>query len=267
MPLRRLLLIASAMLFAPVALLADDWPQWMGPKRDNVWRETGIIDKFADGRSRRSPGACRSAAATPGRRSRTGRSTSPIACSRKVRPTRTTRSTQRTRSTAPSASCASTPETGKEIWKHEYECPYQISYPAGPRCTPTRSRGEGLHPRRDGQSRSASKPIRASSSGSKDLKTEYKTKPAIWGYAAHPLIDGKKLITLAGGDGSHVVALDKDTGKEIWKAGQQPEQGYSPVLITEAGGKRQMIVCGIEVDLLGQPRDRREVLGDALRGR
>ena len=28
-------------------------------------------------------------------------------------------------------------KTGKEVWKHEYECPYQISYPAGPRCTPT----------------------------------------------------------------------------------------------------------------------------------
>src|SRR5690242_16723260 len=25
---------------------ADDWPQWLGPKRDSVWRETGIIEKF-----------------------------------------------------------------------------------------------------------------------------------------------------------------------------------------------------------------------------
>ncbi len=25
---------------------ADDWPQWMGPQRDGVWRETGIVDKF-----------------------------------------------------------------------------------------------------------------------------------------------------------------------------------------------------------------------------
>ena len=22
---------------------ADDWPQWMGPERDGVWRETGIV--------------------------------------------------------------------------------------------------------------------------------------------------------------------------------------------------------------------------------
>ncbi|MEO1991366.1 MAG: PQQ-binding-like beta-propeller repeat protein, partial [Pirellulales bacterium] len=26
----------------------DDWPQWMGPHRDNVWREKGIISTFAD---------------------------------------------------------------------------------------------------------------------------------------------------------------------------------------------------------------------------
>src|SRR5436190_1361026 len=28
------------------AARADDWPQWLGPKRDGVWRETGILDKF-----------------------------------------------------------------------------------------------------------------------------------------------------------------------------------------------------------------------------
>jgi hypothetical protein len=27
---------------------ADDWPQWMGPNRDNVWRESGIIEKFPE---------------------------------------------------------------------------------------------------------------------------------------------------------------------------------------------------------------------------
>src|SRR5690349_1699851 len=28
------------------ATWADDWPQWLGPQRDGVWRETGIIDRF-----------------------------------------------------------------------------------------------------------------------------------------------------------------------------------------------------------------------------
>jgi PQQ-like domain len=30
-------------------LAADDWPQWLGPRRDGVWRETGVLDKFPAG--------------------------------------------------------------------------------------------------------------------------------------------------------------------------------------------------------------------------
>src|SRR5262245_41847987 len=25
---------------------AEDWPQWRGPRRDGVWRETGILQSF-----------------------------------------------------------------------------------------------------------------------------------------------------------------------------------------------------------------------------
>src|SRR6516164_3787266 len=28
---------------------AEDWPQWLGAKRDAIWRETGIVDKFPSG--------------------------------------------------------------------------------------------------------------------------------------------------------------------------------------------------------------------------
>ena len=28
---------------------ADNWPQWMGPHRDNVWREDGLVEKFPEG--------------------------------------------------------------------------------------------------------------------------------------------------------------------------------------------------------------------------
>src|SRR5271155_2659901 len=33
-------------IFFPAALLADDWPQWLGPQRDGVWREKGLLEKF-----------------------------------------------------------------------------------------------------------------------------------------------------------------------------------------------------------------------------
>jgi outer membrane protein assembly factor BamB len=39
-----------------------------------------------------------------------------------------------------------------------------------------------------------------------------------WGYSETPLVDGDKLICTPGGDKAAVVALDKDTGKEIWRS-------------------------------------------------
>jgi outer membrane protein assembly factor BamB len=44
------------------------------------------------------------------------------------------------------------------------------------------------------------------------------------------------------GDGTTVVAFDKDTGKEIWRALTAKEPGYSSPMICEAGGKRQLII-------------------------
>src|SRR6476620_6364656 len=38
----------SGQLFACLAI-ADDWPQWLGPGRNDVWKETGIVEKFPEG--------------------------------------------------------------------------------------------------------------------------------------------------------------------------------------------------------------------------
>jgi hypothetical protein len=40
--------ILAALVLAPAAAAAD-WPQWMGPNRDAVWPETGILDTFPEG--------------------------------------------------------------------------------------------------------------------------------------------------------------------------------------------------------------------------
>ena len=118
---------------------------------------------------------------------------------------------------------------------------YAISYPAGPRCTPVVDGGNVYTLGAEGDlfcfEAQTGKVV-----WSRKLKDDYKTNSALWGFAAHPLIDGDNLITLAGGDGSHTVCLNKKTGKEVWRFGTAPEQGYSPPSIITAGGVRQLIL-------------------------
>src|SRR5206468_12817180 len=40
------LAVLSASMIPVTCLFADDWPQWLGPNRDAVWRESGIVEKF-----------------------------------------------------------------------------------------------------------------------------------------------------------------------------------------------------------------------------
>ena len=37
----------AALAVSTLSLFADDWPQWMGPGRDGVWRETGIVENLS----------------------------------------------------------------------------------------------------------------------------------------------------------------------------------------------------------------------------
>ena len=37
-------LACLALPLLAAAALADDWPQWLGPQRDGVWRETGLAE-------------------------------------------------------------------------------------------------------------------------------------------------------------------------------------------------------------------------------
>ena len=40
--------ITAALLlsFGSISILASEWPQWLGPQRDGIWREDGIVEKF-----------------------------------------------------------------------------------------------------------------------------------------------------------------------------------------------------------------------------
>lgn len=217
--------------------VADDWPQWMGPARDNVWREDGILSEFPESGPDvlwRTPvgGGYSGPAVAEGRVVVTDYVTAAD-----VRVS----NFERTEFTGTERVLCLDEATGAELWTHEYPVAYTISYPAGPRCTPVIESGRVYTLGAEGHLFCFDL-ADGSVHWSVDLKSRYDTKAALWGYAAHPLIDGNKLLCLAGGTGSHIVAFDKHTGAEIWRSTTSPEQGYSPPTIITAGGVRQLIL-------------------------
>ncbi|MFO0811306.1 MAG: PQQ-binding-like beta-propeller repeat protein [Gemmataceae bacterium] len=237
MTLRFCLLLTALLL--PTAARADDWPGWLGPKRDGVWRETGLLDTFPPGgpavRWRVPLGAGYSGPAVVGDRVYVMDRQSPQGLPNDAAP-------QRGAIPGSERVLCLDATTGKVIWKHEYDCPYtRISYPTGPRTTPAVHAGKvyTLGTMGDLLCLDADK---GTVVWSKNLAAEYKAKPPVWGYSASPLIDGDRLVTLAGGDGSAVVALDLATGKEVWKSLTAEEVGYSPPVLVEAAGRRQVVV-------------------------
>ncbi|WP_437223330.1 PQQ-binding-like beta-propeller repeat protein [Planctomicrobium sp. SH661] len=215
---------------------ADDWPQWMGPQRDNIWRETGLLEKFPDGGPKvlwRTPlaGGYAGPAVSNGRLFITDYVTG-----ENVKVDNFDRATNQ----GTERVLCLDEKTGKVLWKHESPVTYGISYPSGPRCTPTVD-GERVYTLGAEGSLICFNVADGKVIWSKELKEEYKTKSALWGYASHPLIDGDKLICVVGTDLGHAAAFDKMTGKELWRTGPAPEQGYTPPSIQQVAGERQLI--------------------------
>ncbi|MEK6237603.1 MAG: PQQ-like beta-propeller repeat protein, partial [Planctomycetales bacterium] len=76
-----------------------------------------------------------------------------------------------------------------------------------------------------------------------------------WGYSESPLIDGDRVLCTPGGPDAMIVALNKMTGEEIWKAATPQYEaedgkngkklkdgaGYSSIVISEAAGVKQYV--------------------------
>jgi len=235
----RLAIACSLMVHAALAatVRGDDWPQWMGPGRDNVWREEGVLAAFpADGPRVlwRVPiaGGYAGPAVAGGRVFITDYVT---AADVKVA------NFERTPSTGTERVLCLDEATGKVLWKHEYPVTYTIAYPAGPRCTPTVD-GDRVYTLGAEGNLLCFEAATGRVLWSRDLKKDYATKAALWGWASHPLIDGDRLVCVVGTDVAHAAAFDTKTGKEVWRTGTAPEQGYVPPSIIEAAGVRQLVL-------------------------
>ncbi|MFM8436073.1 MAG: PQQ-binding-like beta-propeller repeat protein [Planctomycetia bacterium] len=235
--MRPTILVVFLLVSFPLAVRADDWPQWMGPTRDNVWREEGVLDAFpADGPRVlwRVPiaGGYAGPAVAGGRVFVTDYVTDADV---KIA------NFERKTSTGTERVLCLDEATGKVLWKHEYPVTYTIAYPAGPRCTPTVD-GDRVYTLGAEGDLLCFETATGKILWSRDLKKDYATKAALWGWASHPLVDGERLVCIAGTDAAHAVALDTQTGREIWRAGKAPEQGYVPPSILEAAGVRQLVL-------------------------
>jgi outer membrane protein assembly factor BamB len=215
-----------AALLAAGPLRADDWPQWRGPNRDGVWRETGTIEKFGSPEIKlkwRMPISSGYTGPTvaEGRVYVADRLTEPSEMERVL--------------------CLDW-QTGKMLWTHRYDCKYGgIGYKAGPRASVLLADGRAYSLGTAGHLFCFD-----AASGkvfwSHDLKEEYRVRMPHWGISAAPVIEGDLLIVQAGGqDKACVCAFDKTTGQERWKALPDDASYSAPIVIDQAG--RRVVVC------------------------
>lgn len=230
-------IVIWALLAGTGLATAEDWPQWLGAERDGIWREKGVRKDLPEGGAKviwRAPvswGYAGPAVAngkvyvpdfviTEGEfdgRSQGGvprKGLERILCLDAV--------------------------SGKELWKHEEEVTYAISYPGGPRVTPTVQDGLLFFQGTMGHLRCLD-----AESGvlewEHDMRAKYGCEPPRWGYSSHPLVHGDLVYAVAGGEGSVLVAFDRKTGVEKWKALSSEEAGYCPPRVVTHAGVEQLL--------------------------
>ncbi len=225
-----------------VTLSADDWPRWMGVGGEGRWNDTGVIERFGESGAKivwREPigGGYSGPSISDGRVFVTDRTDHGIGADveNDIRKLGEIDGGER-------ILCLDL-ETGKTLWSHEYHCPYSIAYPVGPRCTPAVD-GDRVYSLGAMGNLICLTAAEGKVVWEKSLADEYGTKPPPWGYASHPLIDGHQLLVPVGGEGTGVVAFDKTTGKELWRAVTTRDVAYAPLVIYEPDGeegRRQLI--------------------------
>jgi outer membrane protein assembly factor BamB len=226
--LRRCLL-ACLTLVLTLTLNAADWPQWRGPDRSGISKETGLLQEWPqDGpkvRWKRTDIG-------------TGYST-PVVVGGKVY-------VQTTKDKAEFALCLD--ETnGKEVWTTpigEVGPNRGLPYP-GTRSSPTVDGDRVYCLSSAGQLNCLA--LDGKPKWKKDLVKDFGgtvgTDKMSWAYSESVLVDGDLVICTPGGKDAAVAALNKTTGEVVWKCALPAEEGaeYSSVMPVESGGVKQYV--------------------------
>jgi outer membrane protein assembly factor BamB len=216
-----------ALVAGGASLRAEDWPQWRGPQRDGVWRETGVVEKFAGAelpikwRAKISAGY-----------------SGPTVAAGKVYVT--DRLTERG-NPQERIHCFHE-QTGEPLWTVAYPCDYgTVRYAAGPRACVTIDDGKAYALGSTGWLHCLD-----AASGKilwkRDLEKDHKIEMPIWGITAAPLVEGNLLLLHIGGkDGACIVAVNKDSGEDVWKALNDRGQYSTPLVVDQAG--ERVAIC------------------------
>ena len=229
--LRGILGIALLAAGASAHLGADDWPEWRGKGRLGVWNETGLVDKL--------PATLPITWRTPINRGYSG----PAVAGGRVFVTDARRKTVGDQ--VVERVVVLDESTGKVLWTKEWETDYSPMvdvWSIGPVATPTVD-GDRVYVVGRMGDMLALNVADGKVLWQKNYEKDFGTIIPLYGTTAAPVVDGDRLIALVGGlEGANYMALDKLTGREIWRSrSSDPEPGYNQPTIIEAGGVRQLI--------------------------
>ena len=223
--------VALSFWFCLVLQSPQDWTQWRGNDRDGTWKETGLVTEFDE--STLQPRWSQPVSA--------GYSGPTVAEGRVYLMDRRTENDQQTERVL----CFDA-ERGDPLWQHEYQADYaNVGYGAGPRASVTIEDGIAYSLGTMGHAcclDAETGDVVWQRDLNKDYQISETRRMPIWGISGSPLIYRDRVILHIGGaDGACIVALDKQTGKEIWRALDDRAQYSSPLLVKQNG--KDVLVC------------------------
>jgi outer membrane protein assembly factor BamB len=222
---KRVILSGLVLLFAltdqVMAQAGANWPQWRGPNRDGVSKETGLLKQWpADGPPLlwKASGAGR------------GYSSFSVANGRLY-----TMGLRGDREFVIAFDIAN----GKEAWATAHGGAFRNDRGDGPRGTPTVD-GDRVYALGGNGDLSAFEAKTGKIIWSKNVLREFGGSNIQWGISESPLVLGNKVLVNAGGRGASIVALNKADGAVIWKS-QSDEAGYSSAIPLQVNGGTQVV--------------------------
>lgn len=220
------LIMVAFGIISGLDLKAQDWPQWRGADRDGVSKENGLNLDWSDKKPAllwtfRQAGAGYSAPVIVG---------STLFCQGAA--------------DGKDFAFALDTRTGKLKWKQDLGPLFHMDRGSGPRGSVTVD-GDKLYLIRGGGQLHCLSAADGKMLWQKDFRKDLGgniMSNTDWGYSESPLVDGNVVICTPGGSQGTMAALDKNTGRVVWRSkGWTDLGGYSSPIVAEIDGVRQYI--------------------------